>query len=112
MLLWEKRKGDTSPRAGLLADLPASHDPPWRWDPKSLALLHYNPLAYAVSSTDSAGYQRSKPVAACDCMHDLLCTRLQALQQRAQWRQALADLHSKTPGEMGRGCLPGNSWLE
>lgn len=68
VLLWEKRLGDASPRAGLLADLPAGHDPPWRWDPKSLALLHYSPLAYA------------------------------ALQQRAQWRQALADLHSTTPG--------------
>jgi hypothetical protein len=48
VLLWEKQKGDASLRAGLLASLPAAHDPPWRWDVDSLALLQYSPLAHTV----------------------------------------------------------------
>jgi hypothetical protein len=68
VLLWEKQKGDTSPRAGLLASLPAAHDPPWRWDADSLALLQYSPLAHT------------------------------ALRQRAQWQQVFEDLQRTTPG--------------
>lgn len=48
MLPWKKRGSDKSHRAGMLADLPASHDPPWLWDAKALALVHYGPLAHAV----------------------------------------------------------------
>lgn len=106
VILWEKRKGDASPRAGLLGSLPAAHDPPWRWDVDSLALLQYSPLAHVV---------RTRPSTLSDCCAHSFCSMLchqvslqwgrqprprvlQALQQRAQWREVFEDLRRTTPG--------------
>ncbi len=54
-LLWERRRGTTSQKAGWLADLPESHDPPWRWRPADLLQLHYAPMAHAVDFAEK-GY--------------------------------------------------------